>query len=208
MAGLDQARLTHLFVVPFLSHLWDDRSELNARMREMILRREQEHPGQRKTNVGGWQSTEDLHRWAGESGQELVAMITDMVNAATSQLFAHFRTQDEFSWNMAIWANVNRNGEYNLVHIHPGATWSGVYYVDAGDSGSGEAENGAITFFNPLLASAHGFFTKALPNQFTLKPEAGRMVLFPSYLQHQVHPYFGQAPRISIAFNVKKNPFP
>jgi hypothetical protein len=29
------------------------------------------------------------------------------------------------------------------------------------------------------------------------------MLMFPSWLQHCVHPYFGDAPRISIAFNVR-----
>lgn len=208
MAGPDQEQLTHLFFVPFFSHLWAGKADLNARLRDLILAREKEHPGQRKTNVGGWQSTEDLHRWTGEAGQELVGMVTDLVNTATSQLFAHFQTSDEFSWGLAMWANVNRRGDYNLVHVHPGSTWSCVYYVDAGDVDKSENEHGAITFFSPLLASTNSFFTKALPNQFTVQPEAGRMVLFPSYLQHQVHPYFGEKPRISIAINIIKKPFP
>ena len=33
-------------------------------------------------------------------------------------------------------------------------------------------------------------------------PKAGRLVLFPSWLLHQVRPYRGTAERISIAFNL------
>ena len=35
-----------------------------------------------------------------------------------------------------------------------------------------------------------------------LVPRAGRMVMFPSWVFHQVRPYLGTAERISIAFNL------
>jgi uncharacterized protein (TIGR02466 family) len=35
-----------------------------------------------------------------------------------------------------------------------------------------------------------------------LQPKAGRMVIFPAWLLHQVRPYHGTAERISIAFNL------
>jgi uncharacterized protein (TIGR02466 family) len=35
----------------------------------------------------------------------------------------------------------------------------------------------------------------------TITPEAGTMILFPSWLVHAVMPYRGTRPRISIAFN-------
>lgn len=35
-----------------------------------------------------------------------------------------------------------------------------------------------------------------------VQPKPGRMVLFPSWVMHQVRPYQGTAVRISIAFNL------
>ncbi len=35
-----------------------------------------------------------------------------------------------------------------------------------------------------------------------VQPKAGRLVMFPSWLLHQVRPYRGDAARISIAFNL------
>jgi len=35
-----------------------------------------------------------------------------------------------------------------------------------------------------------------------VQPKAGRMVIFPAWLLHQVRPYRGNAERISIAFNL------
>jgi uncharacterized protein (TIGR02466 family) len=35
-----------------------------------------------------------------------------------------------------------------------------------------------------------------------IRPKAGRLVMFPSWMIHQVRPYRGTAERISIAFNL------
>lgn len=35
-----------------------------------------------------------------------------------------------------------------------------------------------------------------------MQPKAGRLVMFPSWLLHQVRPYRGSRERISIAFNL------
>ena len=36
---------------------------------------------------------------------------------------------------------------------------------------------------------------------FRVRPQAGLLVIFPSWLYHWVHPYSGQTPRIAISFN-------
>jgi hypothetical protein len=55
---------------------------------------------------------------------------------------------------------------------------------------------------------ANTFLHPELANFVTLRPEAGLMVLFPSYLPHMVYPHKGGRPRISIAFNLRREPFP
>lgn len=47
-----------------------------------------------------------------------------------------------------------------------------------------------------------------MPATRQITPGAGLMVLFPRYLVHGVNPYFGERPRISIAFNPMKDPYP
>jgi hypothetical protein len=34
-----------------------------------------------------------------------------------------------------------------------------------------------------------------------IKPKAGLLVIFPSWLYHWVHPYMGRTPRIAVSFN-------
>lgn len=208
MATLDDADVTQMFFVPMLNYLWPESDALNSELRQHILAQEEVSPGQSKTNIGGWQSTEDFQKWTGDAGQTLIERAVALVNHATAQLFQHYGASEEISWKLAIWANINRRGQYNQLHIHPGATWSGVYYVDAGDRAADQPHNGSLSFISPNLAAAASFFPKSLPNRIAVAPETGRMVLFPSYLQHLVHPYWGERPRISVAFNVQKQPYP
>ena len=41
---------------------------------------------------------------------------------------------------------------------------------------------------------------------FRVRPQAGLLVVFPSWLYHWVHPYAGQTPRIAISFNATPAP--
>ena len=45
------------------------------------------------------------------------------------------------------------------------------------------------------------FFPGALPSARLVRPEAGLVILFPSYLQHSVRLYQGERPRICVPFN-------
>ena len=38
------------------------------------------------------------------------------------------------------WANINRPGDYNMLHVHPGNHWSVVYYVATGRLNPGHAD--------------------------------------------------------------------
>ncbi len=81
----------------------------------------------------------------------------DMVGEATRRLYAEFsRAPEPLSWTLSAWANVNRPGDFNKMHTHPGATWSGVYYVDPGDADH-TAEGTAIHISDPYPARTNIF---------------------------------------------------
>jgi hypothetical protein len=46
-----------------------------------------------------------------------------------------------------------------------------------------------------------------LEKAIRFRPDPGLMILFPSYVPHAVLPHRGDRERISIAFNVRKEPF-
>jgi len=205
MAELEKARSANLFTTPMLAHVWADAAELNGSLRDVILAHEQTHPSAELSNVGGWHSQSGRLEFCGPAGARLVQHMQEMTEEATRRLYAQYaRPADSVSWTLSAWANINRSGDYNKMHTHPGATWSGVYYVDTG----GETEGTALSLSDPAPARTNSFFPQLLTSTVMIRPAPGLMVLFPSYLQHGVTPHKGERPRISIAFNVRKEPFP
>ena len=102
---------------------------------------------------------------------------------------------------VAAWANINYRGNWNAPHEHLPCTWSGVFYVDAGEPGRDSeagALDGQVLFFDPLPLGREW----KRPPATGYQPVAGKMLLFPSFLTHMVAPYYGEKPRISIAFNM------
>lgn len=209
MADLADARIVNLFSSPFMTHVWADSAELNRELRQHILAYERENPrrGQSKSNVGGWHSQTGLLEFCGDAGQLLLRRAIEMANHATLQVLAG-RDPTEFGWRLEAWANVNRPGDFNREHTHGMSTWSGTYYVDPGDPPA-EAEHGtALEITDPCRERTHSFFPTLLPPGIYIRPEPGLMVLFPGYMPHMVFPHRGKRPRISIAFNLRKEPFP
>jgi uncharacterized protein (TIGR02466 family) len=81
--------------------------------------------------------------------------------------------------------------------------WSGVYYITQGDPDTSIPQNGMLELFDPRDAAnyiqiQHTIFDA---KQF-IENIPGRMVMWPSWLKHMVHPFKGDSERISIAFNV------
>ena len=208
MRELKDARFGSLFASPLLEHMWTDGAELNPRLRESILDHARQHPGKERTNIGGWQSETGGLEFCGSAGARLIRHMHEMTEEATLRLYAQFsRPPETFSWILSAWANISRRGDSHNMHTHPGATWSGVYYVDHGETNP-DAEGTAIHLSDPSAARANIFFPELSCSNVQFTPEPGLMILFPSYVPHAVPPHRGDRPRISIAFNVRRDPFP
>ena len=188
----------HLFATPIFWHVFQGVDPLNVELREQILAQERAAPSMIKSNQGGWQSPTDVFRWSGAAVATLRRLAGSAVEIATSRLPLPAAFRGEF--HLCGWAAVNRAGHYNTVHVHPMATWSGVYYVDPGDEPV-EGGGGLLEFAHPVAASVMSFFPGALPSARLVRPEAGMVILFPSYLQHSVRLYHGERPRICVPFN-------
>jgi uncharacterized protein (TIGR02466 family) len=205
---LREGRFENLFGSPVLSRVWSDASELNPSLRDAILGHRRQHPGRDLTNFGGWHSAPGTLEFCGDCGRRLVAHMREMIDEATARLFAEFgRAPQATNWIFSAWANVNRHGDFNETHTHPGATWSGVYYVDDGENDPAAAGT-AIHLYDPYPARTNIFFPELSASSITFRPHPGLMLLFPSYVPHAVPPHSGDRPRISVAFNVRRDPFP
>ena len=99
------------------------------------------------------------------------------------------------------WVNIMGRGAAHGLHLHPLATISGSYYVVAPTGAPG------LKFEDPRLAR----FMAAPPRRSDARrvnrpwvifpARTGALVLFESWLRHEVTPQTGAAERVSISFN-------
>ena len=94
-----------------------------------------------------------------------------------------------------IWANVNDQKSYNTIHSHTVAIMSGCLYLQC--EGTGDIEFIPV---NTLLRQTHVDWP--FHKTYCLTPKEGDLMVFPSYLLHQVKTNFSEKQRINIAFNV------
>jgi uncharacterized protein (TIGR02466 family) len=195
---VQNGQLESVFATPIFSHALKDSESLNSQLRELILEIEGKGSKISRSNQGGWQSAPDFFRWDKPPVTSLERHIGHAINVATLRVTA--KPELRFRMDLYGWAAVNRSGHYNTTHVHPMATWSGVYYVDPGDDETGEP-GGLLEFIHPVAASVMTFFPNVLPSARVVQPKAGMLILFPSYLQHSVRMYRGEKPRICVPFN-------
>lgn len=207
MPDFSTTRYANIFTTPLLTHVWDDGPELNPLLRELILAREAENRGMGKSNHGGWHSETGQLEFCGDSGRRLVEHMYELADEATMRVLAEYVQEiPRCRWTLSAWANVNRDGDFNKVHVHPGSTWSGTYYVDTGEPAN--RDNGTpLHLFDPCQGRSTTFLPM-VPSSVYVHPKPGLMVLFPSYVPHMVFPHSGKTARISIAFNLRKEPYP
>lgn len=200
-------QVTGLFATPVAIHDLPEAAELNAGLRQAIADRQKSHPSAQHSNLGGWQSSWDMDRWGGVAAIRLIAIGRNAANRLTTDRAGN---PVALTWRANMWANVNRSGHGNEFHAHPGSFWSGVYYVDDGGIAANPALGGELEFMDPrgpgpaMYAPqlAYGSIGLSVGANETVRPKAGRLVMFPAWLLHQVRPYLGDAERISIAFNL------
>ena len=99
------------------------------------------------------------------------------------------------------WVNINRGrGDFNKLHSHVPAAYSGVYYAQPCSSGAGRL-NGAFVLPISTVEASKGVQSEIA---FSLmQPVRGMLLLFPATMLHAVLPSWTQGEeRISIGFNV------
>ena len=149
------------------------------------------------SNLGGWQSN-DLN------GEHKILNKLFVSIKKHTDLFAKQLDIKCTKFIGNIWININEYKDSNLIHCHPGAVVSGVYYLQT------PKDCGNINFYHPGYDNFQYNWTKDKINnhntynsgEWWLPSNAGRLYLFPGWLKHQVQPNLNKKEkRISISFN-------
>jgi len=103
------------------------------------------------------------------------------------------------------WFHVTRNGGWHGLHKHANNSWSGVYFVRRGSAAPAYPKNGFLRLHDPRPNISMFHDMAMIPfsaGVIDIEPQDGKLIVFPSWLAHEVLPYFGDEPRITVAFNV------
>ncbi len=181
----------------FSSFIYVDKLDINnLDLQSKCYQLEKNTPGILASNEGGWQSPASSND---KGFEHLFSEIRQRCNEIHKQLGFKTSLRQEVG---NYWININRDKDSNTPHAHPGAFFSGVYYVKASPAA------GAITFMHPVPMHPYTipYGINQVETSFNASshlenPEPGKLVIFPSWLLHFVQPNRSGDDRISIAFN-------
>jgi len=94
------------------------------------------------------------------------------------------------------WSVRLRASDYHIDHIHPQGWLSSAFYVETPTAVERDRQ-GWLGFGRPIFRTR-----PALEPERWVRPEPGRLVLFPSYLWHGTAPFSSDETRLSLAFDV------
>ena len=147
-----------------------------------------------------WQTHQDLH--LRPEFKELI----DLIQQAARGVLDYLKLDVDGIEITGCWANVNPAGAPHALHTHPNNFLSGVYYVRTAPGGD------AIRFVDPRVQArqiAPKVRERNAVNSMDafVQVPAGRLVLFPAWLQHSVPANASGQERVSIAFNLMYTDF-
>jgi len=197
---LEQTKYEKLFSTPVMRFQMPDHAALNADIMAEGGRLHAASPGVSKSNRGGWHSEGNLF----DNEEPCIQRVRDAAQAAVFEVTRKVTSKvdpESLRLKLYAWMNANPARGYNAPHTHPGAHWSGVYYVSQPDVETGSS--GMIEFLDPRSDLSHWRILDASTFRWkrTIRPAAGELIIFPSYLVHWVHPNESDEERVTIAFN-------
>jgi uncharacterized protein (TIGR02466 family) len=197
--------LTMLFATPLVIHDWPNSEQFNRDLAELVYgsNKADKHGYGTRSNAGGWQSPGNLITWQDPAVETFRQRIEKLVGNLLQEVARDTGKNRSFRLLIDAWANINKKGDYNVVHTHPNCMWSGVYYVQRGEPDKSIPYSGLLELLDPREAAnyiqiRHSVFD----GREFVENIPGRMLLWPSWVKHWVHPFQGEGDRISIAFNV------
>lgn len=177
----------------------------NAELRALLLNLESTEEGSSDNLHDGYRTTDGFLQRDEASIQWLVANIHPRVRKLLS-----LSNSTNIAYEIAGWGAVLRGQDSHKSHVHPGSIFAGVYYVSVPPeiARSGKS-HGCLLFHDPrpgaqMAQAVRGRNFYGYSFDICPESEGGLLVLFPSWLMHEVRPMLTSytGPRIAVSFNV------
>ncbi len=187
-----------LFPTPILILDTRNHEAKNEQMLLAVAECRANDPGIVRSNVSGWHSSQSSTLMQYPVFKDLGELITHAAKRMVSNM--GYKTIRLTLANT--WVVVSPHGASNTRHAHPRSFLSGAYYIQAGAPAS------PIIFYDPrrektFTAPAH--IDNESPyngDAANVEAKAGRLLIFPSWLEHSVPPNMSQENRVVFSFNI------
>jgi uncharacterized protein (TIGR02466 family) len=156
-----------------------------------------------------FESRFDLFRWPDPPVRQLTAWCHARLAGLVQELNGYSDAElATLRFDYHAWFHITRTHGFQGLHNHPNASWSGIFCVHPGDSPPDRPDSGLVRFHDPRthidMYSDAGNRRLGVPwtmGSCNWRHRRGQLVMFPSYLRHEIYPYVGERPRIVVAFN-------
>lgn len=188
--------IEHAFSSPIIADSLDCIN--NEKLKQYAYSIKSTSSGREKSNFHGWQSN-DI-----DNSNDEIKKLSNEISERILFLYKEFglKTPAEvYISNM--WININPGGGFNRPHVHPESIFSGAYYVETNEN------DGCIVFKHPAIHHQYHIngnidsYTNFTSSVYRVTPKKGKLVIFPSWLEHYVEPNTTDTDRISISFNTR-----
>ena len=197
---MSSIRIHKFFPVPVFEQKLENYKDLNPELENFIYDLKKNNPeGQKKSNAGGWHSP----FFNINESEPVKKLISSFIKFLPEIMTEHmgWRINKEKITILDMWSVVNKKNTFNVQHSHPNSLLSAAYYVKA------KKNSGNIKFFDPkeMKTMYHPpiqKFNEISAEIIKIEPEEGKLLLFPSYLNHAVEENLSDEDRIVISFNL------
>ena len=167
-----------------------------------VYEQQQEDPdGVNFSNVGGWQSQSTYNN----HDNILLSTISETLINYFKNNVLDMSKGIEY---MGLWMNINKKGDHNATHDHPGCHMAGVFWINS-PLGCGNLEMQSphsFTMGTEMMTYTEEFQKKSSAYPvYEFPPTEGSIILFPASINHRVTANQSDGDRISAAFNLTFN---
>ena len=152
-----------------------------------------------------FESSYNLHALDNEYYKKLITFIANGILAMSNEANkTELQNINQPKFQVTIkdsWFINYETGGFVLPHMHPNCSWCCVYYVQIGKDAS---ETNGSTFFQKTLPFSHVNDFGSSYNKdgmAKVKPEEGKLVVWPHFIKHGSIPYTGKKNRIIVSAN-------
>ena len=164
------------------------------------------HAPAQQSVIGGTQTPGNLFA---QNQNPLVVQLKQFISSSSQTFFDDLKTNglddshpvisklSEIQYFHSSWSIRTTQGGFHKSHVHSKGWYSSACYIDVPQVIDENTDAGYLMFGKPPFK-----IKDELDADYKIKPEPGKLVLFPSYFWHATNPYQGIGERLVVAFDI------